>query len=315
MKKSTSKTSEWIGSPGQKSHQENGKVVENPWSTLRSYTDARIGLGRAGISLPTSEMLGFQLAHAQARDAVNLPLDIDTLREKLSTFSAGRDSQPARAAQTEPAKCCTPCPPIALHSQAYDRMTYLQRPDLGRKLNDASRNSLHRYMAEQGGKAELKHDLAIVIADGLSSLAVQQNAVPFIQHLVTLLQDDPQPWNLAPFTLVEQGRVAIGDDVGELLNAQVVLVLIGERPGLSSPDSLGLYLTWQPKTGLNDASRNCISNIRPAGLVYDEAARRTIFLLREARRLKLSGVNLKDRTQDGVIENRAQNKNFLLSDE
>lgn len=311
MKKLTSNTAEMIDKSEQNPHQINGRVVDNPWRTLRSYTDARIGLGRAGISLPTSEMLGFQLSHAQARDAVNLPLNVDTLCEQLSPFNASLDSQ----SNNDDKVYCTPSLPIALHSEAYDRMTYLQRPDLGRKLNDPSRASLQRYMAQQGVDAQLKYDLSIVIADGLSSLAVQQNAVPYIQHLVALLQDEPQPWRLAPFSIVEQGRVAIGDDVGALLNAQVVLVLIGERPGLSSPDSLGVYLTWQPQVGLNDASRNCISNIRPAGLAFEEAAKRTLYLLREARRLKLSGVNLKDRSQDDVIENQTHNKNFLLSGE
>ena len=162
--------------------------------------------------------------------------------------------------------------------------------------------------------AEPEYDLAIVVVDGLSSLAVQKNAVPFIEQLSELLIAEDQPWSLAPITIVEQGRVAIGDDIGELLNARAVLVLIGERPGLSSPDSLGLYLTWNPKSGLNDASRNCISNIRPAGLQYPEAARRALYLLREARRLKLSGVNLKDRTQDDVIEHHVEQKNFLLSE-
>ncbi|MFQ3197133.1 MAG: ethanolamine ammonia-lyase small subunit [Paraglaciecola sp.] len=315
MKKAPLKESGSPRSAEQKLHQQNGKVVENPWRALRSFTDARIGLGRAGISLPTSEMLAFQLAHAQARDAVNLPLDINTLGEQLSRFTAAKDSQPASGSHVRPAGCCAPCLPITLHSQAFDRTTYLQRPDLGRKLNEKSRQSLQDHMAQNGGQTQSKYDLAIVIADGLSSLAVQQNAVPFIHALIALLQSEPQLWHLAPITLVEQGRVAIGDDVGELLNAQVVLVLIGERPGLSSPDSLGLYLTWQPKIGLNDASRNCISNIRPAGLSYGEAAKRALFLLREARRLKLSGVNLKDRTQDDVIENQIHHKNFLLSGE
>ena len=212
-------------------HKSNGKVVHNPWSDLRRFTDARIGLGRAGISLPTSEMLAFQLSHAQARDAVGFALNINEMSCRLS------DLNPA-------------APVLHLHSQADDRTTYLQRPDLGRKLNQSSRTTLASFMAGQKQHTESKYDLAIVVADGLSSLAVQQNTQPFISELLGQLGESQQ-LKLAPITLVEQGRVAIGDDIGELLNAQIVMVLIGERPGLSSPDSLGLYLTWAPKAGLS----------------------------------------------------------------
>lgn len=274
-------------------HKSNGKVIHNPWSDLRRFTDARIGLGRAGISLPTSEMLAFQLSHAQARDAVGFALNINEMSCRLS------DLNPA-------------APVFHLRSQADDRTTYLQRPDLGRKLNQSSRTTLASFMAGQKQHTESKYDLAIVVADGLSSLAVQQNTQPFISELLGQLGESQQ-LKLAPITLVEQGRVAIGDDIGELLNAQIVMVLIGERPGLSSPDSLGLYLTWAPKAGLSDACRNCISNIRPAGLSYEEAARRTVYLLREAKKLKLTGVNLKDRTQDDVIEHQQPNTNFLIA--
>ncbi|MGK0208560.1 MAG: ethanolamine ammonia-lyase small subunit, partial [Gammaproteobacteria bacterium] len=244
-------------------HKNNGNVVHNPWSDLRRFTDARIGLGRAGISLPTSEMLAFQLSHAQARDAVSFPLDINEMTEQLGSISVLKDV----------------APPLHLHSQAVDRVTYLQRPDLGRKLDENGRQILLSYMNKQKHTTQAKYDLAIVVVDGLSSLAVQKNACPFITELLAHLTTDKQ-FKIAPITLVEQGRVAIGDDIGELLNAQVVMVLIGERPGLSSPDSLGLYLTWEPKTGLNDACRNCISNIRPAGLPYTEATRRALYLLR-----------------------------------
>lgn len=285
-------------------HEDNGKVVNNPWRRLREFTDARIGLGRAGVSLPTKEMLAFQLSHAQARDAVHFPLDAEAVCRDIRSLVGLIPNQRT----------------LRLHSQAVDRITYLQRPDQGRALSDESRQKLIQYMANNSDNsttaphAEPEYDLAIVVVDGLSSLAVQKNAVPFIEQLTELLIAEDQPWSLAPITIVEQGRVAIGDDIGELLNARAVLVLIGERPGLSSPDSLGLYLTWNPKSGLNDASRNCISNIRPAGLQYSEAARRALYLLREARRLKLSGVNLKDRTQDDVIEHQVEQKNFLLSE-
>jgi len=273
-------------------HKNNGNVVHNPWRDLRQFTDARIGLGRAGISLPTSEMLAFQLSHAQARDAVNFPLDINEMKAKLATVNAAN----ARV--------------LHLHSQAVDRVTYLQRPDLGRKLNEHSRQLLLDFVAEQQQSTQEKYDLAIVVVDGLSSLAVQKNAAPFITELLSQLSVN-KPLTLAPITLVEQGRVAIGDDIGELLNAQIVMVLIGERPGLSSPDSLGLYLTWKPKTGLNDSLRNCISNIRPAGLTYIDAASRAAYLLNEAKTLKLTGVNLKDRTQDDVIEHQQSSRHFL----
>ncbi len=274
-------------------HKNNVNVVHNPLRDLRRFTYARIGLGRAGISLPTSEMLAFQLSHAQARDAVNFPLDINAITEQLSKLSAEKQL----------------AAPLRLHSQAVDRMTYLQRPDLGRRLDENGRQTLLNFTAGQQNTAA-KYDLAIVVVDGLSSLAVQKNAYPFINELLAQLGDNSE-LNIAPFSVVEQGRVAIGDDIGELLNAQVVMVLIGERPGLSSPDSLGLYLTWAPKTGLNDACRNCISNIRPAGLPYNEAARRAVYLLLEAKTLKLTGVNLKDRTQDDVIEHQQSSRHFL----
>ena len=281
-----------MSSSNDKTRNQPGAVVENPWRRLREFTDARIGLGRAGISLPTSELLAFQLSHAQARDAVHLPLDIDALCSELA-------ADPQLAALGEP---------IRLHSQATDRMTYLQRPDLGRLLDDASREQLVALCCEQPS------DLAIVIVDGLSSRAIAQNAVPFLQRFMGLLASELPECSLAPLTIVEQGRVAVGDDVGALLNARAVLLLIGERPGLSSPDSLGLYLTWAPKPGLTDAARNCISNVRPAGLPHVEGAKRALYLLREAQRLKLSGVSLKDRTEDAVIEHRGSGRNFLVSE-
>lgn len=270
-----------------------GGVIQNPWSHLRQFTDARIGLGRAGVSLPTHELLAFQLAHAKAQDAVHLPLDVDLLCDRLAALeSSDQDTAPLR-----------------LHSQAADRMTYLQRPDLGRRLNHES-----RAMLTQGPAAPAAaYDLAIVVADGLSSLAVQNNAPPLLDAVYQVLAADTQEWRLAPLVVVEQGRVAIGDDVGELLNARAVLVLIGERPGLSSPDSLGLYLTWAPRPGLTDAHRNCISNVRPAGLAHTDASTRLLYLLRESRQRKLSGVQLKDRTEDAVIEQQTGSKNFLVS--
>ena len=271
---------------------EQGQVVDNPWRRLRSFTDARIGLGRAGVSLPTQELLAFQLNHAQARDAVHLPLDVAAMQSQLAPYSDGEV--------------------LLAHSQAENRMSYLQRPDLGRKLSQNSRDALYQFT--QQASAKPNYDIAFAVVDGLSSLAVSQNAAPFIQLLKSQLLEANPACSFAPITLVEQGRVAIGDDIGELLNAKIVIVLVGERPGLSSPDSLGLYLTWQPKSGLNDASRNCISNIRPAGLPYEEAAKRALYLITEAQKLKLSGVNLKDRTQDAVIEHEQSKQNFLIAD-
>ena len=290
----TSNATEQVSSPQDAEH---GKVVENPWRQLRRFTDARIGLGRAGISLPTAEMLALQLSHAQARDAVHLPLDVTALCQQL----------------IQPQGLMPSTAPILLHSQADDRLTYLQRPDLGRKLDENSRQTLLESMPQLGKDTQTSYDLAIVVVDGLSSVAVQNHAHAVIVQLLELLQAETSPWKLAPLCIVEQGRVAIGDDIAELLNAQLVIVLIGERPGLSSPDSLGLYLTWQPKRGLHDANRNCISNIRPAGLSYSEAAQRAVYLLSEAKRLKLSGVKLKDRTQDNVIEHQASTSNFLTA--
>lgn len=252
-------------------------VTENSWHLLREFTAARISLGRSGVSIPTSEMLAFQLAHAQARDAVHTPLDFDDLQQQLGELT------------TQFPKLISHYP-MTLHSQAKNRTEYLQRPDLGRSLEPKSVEKLQKVASEY------IYNLSIVVADGLSATAIYQNALPFLQLLVQALQQDEQPWTIAPITLVEQGRVAISDQVGELLNADLVLMLIGERPGLSSPDSMGLYITWSPQVGLNDSSRNCISNVRPQGLIYEAAVQKTIYLLRESRRRKLSGVNLKDRS-------------------
>ncbi len=247
-------------------------VTPAPWSTLRRFTDARIALGRAGHSLPTAAHLDFQLAHAQARDAVHLPFD-----------AAGLAAELERAG----------LPALRVHSAAADRNTYLQRPDLGRRLSAPSLQAVAHHMAK--AQPEAPYDLAVVVADGLSALAVHQNALPLIAALRSRLQSDTQaPWLLAPVALVEQGRVAVGDEVGQALGARAVAVLIGERPGLSSPDSMGIYLSWAPQVGLTDAQRNCISNVRPAGLGVDAAADKLHYLLRRARSLGLTGVNLKD---------------------
>ena len=247
-------------------------VTPAPWSTLKRFTDARIALGRAGHSLPTAAHLDFQLAHAQARDAVHLPFD-----------AAGLAAELERAG----------LPTLRLYSAAADRNTYLQRPDLGRRLSAPSLQALAHHMEQ--ARPAVPYDLAGVVADGLSALAVHQNAVPLIAALRERLQSDTQaPWRLAPVALVEQGRVAVGDEVGQALGARAVVVLIGERPGLSSPDSMGIYLSWSPRVGLTDAQRNCISNVRPAGMGVDAAADKLHYLLGRARSLGITGVGLKD---------------------
>ena len=267
-------------------------ITENPWNLLRDYTDARIGLGRTGVSIPTSHSLAFQLAHAQAQDAVHLPLDIEHVYDQINNNNLNPEN----------------FLPILLHSQATSRTIYLQRPDLGRRLNSDSIEKLEKINLDKNEP----FDLSIVIVDGLSSLAIKENAVNYIEKLLSTLTNDSQKWEIAPLVIVQQGRVAIGDEVSELLKAKISLVLIGERPGLSSPDSLGLYLTWNPKVGLTDASRNCISNVRSEGLSYEEAVKKTMYLLKESRRLELSGVNLKDRTISDVIENNINEENFLI---
>jgi len=221
---------------------------------LRAFTPARLALGRTGNSLPTAELLRFQLDHARARDAVHRQLDPRSLG----------------------------FPHLLLHSAAPDRNTFLRRPDLGRRLSKESQPLIERS----------EYDAAIVIADGLSALAVHRHAGPLLDAILPALTE--KDWKLAPLTVVLQARVAIGDEIGERFGARQVVVLIGERPGLTSPDSLGVYLTWDPHPGRTDAERNCISNIRPEGLPYDAAAHKLHFLMVEARARRLSGVALKE---------------------
>lgn len=268
-------------------------VTANPWEGLRRFTAARIALGRAGESLPTAAHLAFQLAHAQARDAVHLALDGSRLAQTLCA-----------SPQAEGRSC------LVLHSAAAGRRVYLQRPDLGRRLDAASRLTLKALQIPAAPRSPRPYDLAFVVADGLSALAIEQNAAPFLDILRR--QIAPDNWSIAPISIVTQARVAIGDEVGEMLGAKAVVVLIGERPGLSSPDSMGLYLTWMPRVGLTDASRNCISNVRPAGLRYEDAACKLRYLLSEMVKRKLSGIALKDETA-GVPElHVVASKNFLL---
>ncbi len=237
----------------------------DPWAFLKAHTAARIAQGRTGHSLPTSALLSFQLDHARARDAVHSTLDTAALFDQLNTVHAGT---------------------LLLHSQAANRQLYLQRPDLGRKLNQASGAKL------QIPEERVHFDLCIVIADGLSAMAVNQYALPIVSGLID--QANALRWSVAPVCVVEQGRVAIGDAIAGGLGAELLVVLIGERPGLSSPDSMGAYLTHRPRPGLTDESRNCVSNIRPDGLRHEFAVQKIGYLLSEMKRRRLSGVMLKD---------------------
>lgn len=239
----------------------------DPWQVLNRFTAARIGLGRAGGSQPTKPMLAFQLAHARARDAVQRDLDADTLAAQLA--AAGFDFLPLRSA-------------------APDRRTFIARPDLGRILNDESKRLL-----ETRELPAAPYDCALVIADGLSARAIERHAVALLQELCRQLT--AAGWRTSPACLVRQGRVAVGDEIGALLPARMTVMLIGERPGLSSPDSLGIYFTYDPMPGRSNAERNCISNVRPPeGLSYALAAHRLYHLMVEARRRKVSGVALKE---------------------
>lgn len=264
--------------------QENGAVVvSNPWNRLRQYTPARIALGRAGTSMPTKPHLEFQLAHARARNAVHHELNVAALTEALR--SRGYES-------------------VVVHSSAESRPVYLQRPDKGRRLNPESRARLEALVHPA------KHcDVAFVIGDGLSALAIEENAVAFLDRILPELSRNA--WRVAPLVIVKEARVAIGDEVGQVLGAQLAVVLIGERPGLSSPDSMGIYMTLKPRVGLTDEARNCISNVRPEGLGYDEAAHKLSFLMTEGRRRGISGVNLKDETEALPTSAPGSFNNFL----
>ena len=250
----------------------------DPWQSLRHYTNARIAQGRTGGSLPTTPMLAFQLAHAQARDAVHLAFDADGIAAKVANLLDVESTEVLR-----------------VHSAARDRSIYLRRPDLGRRLDEDSRAQL-----QQIASSPVVHDIAFVIADGLSALAVHQHALPVFALARQALID--AGWSVAPLILAEQARVALGDEIGELLGAQQVVMLIGERPGLSSADSLGIYLTHAPRIGRNDAERNCISNVRPdGGLDYVQAAHKLVWLARQARQRQHTGVALKDDSEHHAL--------------
>lgn len=230
-------------------------------ASLRALTPARVALGRTGVSLATRDLLDFQASHARARDAVHARLDSAALAAEIES---GIRPEVLR-----------------LHSAANSRSEFLRRPDLGRRLNETSRTLLAEQPTDEV-------DLAFVIADGLSALAVERHVPTLLQELLPRLPE----WWLAPISIVEQGRVAIGDEIGAALHAQISVVLIGERPGLNSPDSLGVYITYGPRPGRTDAERDCISNVRPEGLGYAQAAAEIACILNAARRFRLTGVAL-----------------------
>jgi len=261
----------------------NPSIAYDPWQHLSQFTPARIALGRTGMSLPTRANLDFQLAHALARDAVHIPLDFTQLKQRLNQLGFATQ---------------------VLQSQAENESMYLQRPDLGRLLSLGS-------LAELQAQPPLAVDAVIIIADGLSSKAIEHHAVHFIELLLPALQT--KAYQIPPLCLVKQGRVAIGDAIAEHYQARFCILLIGERPGLSSPDSMGIYFTYQAQAGIStDADRNCISNIHSNGLSYEQALKKLLFLIDGAEQLKLSGVSLKDETTEAGLNNQLE-ANFLFS--
>ena len=240
---------------------EETSIRKDPWARLRSLTPARIALGRAGGSVPTRELLDFQLAHALARDAVHQPFDPARLERDLAGLGH---------------------PIVHVTTEAADRETYLLRPDLGRRLSEEGRTKL--------GEAGEACDLSIVLSDGLSALAAHRQIPAVLGHWLPMLGSlKVAPWVIAPL-----GRVAVEDEVGQLQRARVAVILLGERPGLGSPDSLGAYVVFDPRPGRTDAERNCVSNIRPEGLAPGKAVELLQYLVTETLRRGVSGVGLKD---------------------
>jgi ethanolamine ammonia-lyase small subunit len=240
--------------------------MNDPWKTLRRFTQARIALGRSGHALPTAALLDFQLAHAQARDAVHLPWDIEGFAARVRALGAN---------------CLILDTPVA------DRGAYLRRPDLGRRLTDAARIRLASAISAEN------IDVALAVTNGLSSTAVERHGLPLLKTILERYR--ARGFRVGPVCAVANGRVALSDYIGGTLNARVAVIVVGERPGLSAADSLGLYLTYAPRVGNTDAQRNCISNIRPPeGLDYETAAAKLAYLTEEALRRRLSGVELKD---------------------
>ena len=247
----------------EKSSKQNSFIPDS-WESLKIFTRARIALGRTGVATPLKEVLDFKMCHAHARDAIYSVLELNELEERLQQFHSSV---------------------IIVASQAGDRSVYLQRPDYGRNLDKSSTNNLKN-------ESSYSVDVSITIADGLSATAINNHAVPVLKKLIPLLKQSVL--TMAPLVIAQQARVAIADEIGSLLNAKLSLILIGERPGLSSPDSMGAYITYNPSPGTTDESRNCVSNIRPEGLKYDLAAEKIAKLIKASLQLKLSGIMLKD---------------------
>lgn len=243
-------------------------LQEDCWSDLRQFTDARIALGRTGGSLPTKEYLRFSLDHARARDAIHEPFRPEWIKGKLEIL--GLDS-------------------ISLESAAVDRRTFLVRPDLGKRLSQRSIEALNYYNYNGA-------DICIVIGDGLSSKAVHKQSVPLIKELLPYLAQ--LHLSVAPIVLATQSRVALGDDIAERMHCKCVIMLIGERPGLTSPDSLGAYITYDTYQGRLESDRNCVSNIRPEGLDYKRAAFKIARLIESAFNIGRTGTSLKDNSDD-----------------
>ena len=245
--------------------------MTDPWIALRRFTQARIALGRAGHAVPTQALLDFQLAHAQARDAVQFPWNIDAFAEQLRDI--GEET-------------------LILQTPVSSRSEYLRRPDFGRVLTEESRIRLCNFKARGV-------DVALIVSNGLSSTAVERRGIALLQTILEGLR--VRQFRIAPICLVANGRVALLDDIGSVLDARVAVIVIGERPGLSAADSLGIYLGYAPKQGNTDAERNCISNIHPPeGLSYESATRKLLYLIEESVRRGFSGVALKDE-MDGLL--------------
>jgi ethanolamine ammonia-lyase small subunit len=246
-------------------------VTEDLWEDLKQFTDARIALGRCGAAIPLAEVLKFKMAHAQARDAVHTDFDAEPIKDYFNDSSIDF---------------------LELQSNAEDRSDYLVRPDRGRVLSPVSADMLREWKR----KDRASIDFVLVISDGLSATAMHENVIPFLKVFLPMFQ--LSGLNMGPAVLVKQGRVAVGDHIAELLGAKSVGILIGERPGLSSPDSMGIYLSYNARVGTTDEARNCISNVRKAGLSYCAAAQKLSYLLEQSHLRSLSGVNLKDGMSD-----------------
>lgn len=280
----------------------NDLVHLDAWEQLKQYTDSRIALGRAGCSLPTKPLLKFQLDHAEAKDAVLQDLDVDALLTKLSEHCRSsvveldlqlpKDSSDKTDIPDNQTNDSLPV--LRVTSQAQDKSEYLKRPDWGRLLSHESAQQLEIF-----GKHK-SYDVAIVMGDGLSARAITENGPKLVAELISLFDD--KGWTIAPLVIATGSRVALGDEVAERLHAKMLVMLIGERPGLSSPDSLGIYYTWDAQSSSHDAMRNCISNVRSAGLPTRMAASRLLALMEKSYELKLSGVELKDEQELPVLD-------------